>query len=341
MALEWGKMAKGLRIHPPAGCRSVEADGQMLEYLSRQTADIMRRMAPPVRKPRGRPKSSQSSLLQCSRLHFRMLVQLYCVCTGKVGRKVLTTPRDLKRAFHGITKAWAQKDAAIWAKAKIVKPAGLGWGTGRAREWWAVQDPSDETARTLCEDIAILKVVNKAEERREESAEIRASVRRREELAASGRMKWVIQGILGKPFHSSIIEVIESPDGPITDQAEIQAHLTKEWEAKFQHPAGSLPHVLGLEAAPTPTALLPSASRWEEILQNPKAMRDFLLADDNVHVPPAPMIDINVDAFSNTTGRGTAEEELALALAEPFSVDEMRQLIKKKSNTAPGLSGLT
>jgi hypothetical protein len=63
-------MTKGLRIHPPAGCRSVEADGQMLEYLSRQTADIMRRMAPPARKPRGRPKSSQSSLLKCSRLHF-------------------------------------------------------------------------------------------------------------------------------------------------------------------------------------------------------------------------------------------------------------------------------
>jgi hypothetical protein len=134
-----------------------------------------------------------------------MLVQLYRVCTGKIGRKVLTTPRDLKRAFHGITKAWSQKDAAIWAKAEIVKLAGLRWGTGRAREWWAVQDPSDETARTLCEDIAILKVVNKAEERREESAEIRASARRREELAASERMKRVIQGILGKPFHSSII----------------------------------------------------------------------------------------------------------------------------------------
>jgi hypothetical protein len=56
-------MTKGLRIHPPAGCRSVEADGQMLEYLSRQTADIMRRIAVPARKPRGRPKSSQSSLL--------------------------------------------------------------------------------------------------------------------------------------------------------------------------------------------------------------------------------------------------------------------------------------
>jgi hypothetical protein len=118
-------------------------------------------------------------------------------------------------------------------------------------------------------------------------------------------MKRVIQGILGKPFHTSIVEVIESPDGPITDhwpsdQAEIQDHLTKEWgEAKFQHPALSLPHVLGLEAAPTPTALLPSASMWEEFLKNPKAMREFLLADDNGHVP-AGMIDIIVDAFSTT-----------------------------------------
>jgi hypothetical protein len=98
--------------------------------------------------------------------------------------------------------------------------------------------------------------------------------------------------------------------------------------------------VLGLEAEPTPEVLLPSAIRWEEFLQNPKAMRDFLLADDNVHVPAA-MIDIIVDAFFTTPGRGTAEEELALALAEPFFVDEMRRIIKKKSNTAPGLSGLT
>jgi hypothetical protein len=30
-----------------------------------------------------------------------------------------------------------------------------------------------------------------------------------------------------------------------------------------------------------------------------------------------------------------------LALAEPFSMDEMQRIIKKKSNTAPGLSGLT
>jgi hypothetical protein len=159
-------------------------------------------------------------------------------------------------------------------------------------------------------------------------------------MAATGRMKRVIQGILGKPFHSSIVEVIEGPDGPITDQAEIHDHLTKAWEAKFQHPVGSLPYVLGLEEAPTPTAPLPSASMWEEFLQNPKAMRDFLLADDNVHVPAA-MIDIIVDAFFTTPGRGTAEEDKVLALAEPFSVDEMQRIIKKKSNTAPSLSGLT
>jgi hypothetical protein len=160
-----------------------------------------------------------------------MLVQIFRVCTGKVGRKTISTPRDIKRALLGITKAWAQKDAAIWAA--IVKPAGLGWETGRAREWWAFQDLSDETVRTLCEDIITLKAVSKAEERREESADIRASVRRREEMAATGRMKRVIQGILGKPFHSSIVEVIEGPDGPITDQAEIHTHLTKAWEAKF------------------------------------------------------------------------------------------------------------
>jgi hypothetical protein len=79
---------------------------------------------------------------------------------------------------------------------------------------------------------------------------------------------------------------------------------------------------------------------WEEFLKNPKAMREFLLADDNGHVPAA-MINIIVYTFSTTPGRGTAKEEIVLALAEPFTVDEMRRIIKKKSNTAPGLSGLT
>jgi hypothetical protein len=40
----------------------------MLEFLSRGVADIMRKMAPPARKPQGRPKGSDSTLLQCSLL---------------------------------------------------------------------------------------------------------------------------------------------------------------------------------------------------------------------------------------------------------------------------------
>jgi hypothetical protein len=88
-------------------------------------------------------------------------------------------------------------------------------------------------------------------------------VKRREELAASGRMKKVISSILGKAVRNSTVDVIDGPEGPITDQEEMHGHLTGEWEAKFQHPAGSLPYMLGPEEAPRPGCPLPSAELWE------------------------------------------------------------------------------
>jgi hypothetical protein len=90
----------------------------------------------------------------------------------------------------------------------------------------------------------------------------------------------------------------------------MHGHLTGEWEAKFQHPAGSLPFMLGLEEAPRPGCPLPSAELWEYFISNPRAMKEHLLAD------PA-MIDIIVDAFTSTPGRGTAEEEIAQAIKRP------------------------
>jgi hypothetical protein len=69
-------------------------------------------------------------------------------------------------------------------------------------------------------------------------------------------------------------------------------------------------------------------------------MKEHLLADPRVKIPKA-MINIIVDTFTSTSGRGTAEEEIAQAMAKPFTVAKMRLLIRKKSNTAPGLTGLT
>jgi hypothetical protein len=314
----------------------------MLEFLSGGVADIMRKMAPPARKPRGRPKGSDSTLLQCSRMHFCRLVQLYRICSGAAHapRTQCKTKRDRRRAIQRTLRSWEKAETRLWNKAEILKPAGMGWGTGRPREWWTFQEPSEEYLRTLCEDISILKALNKSKERREKAADIRASVKRREELAASGRMKKVISSILGKAVSTSTVDVIDGPEGPITDQEEMHGHLTGEWEAKFQHPAGSLPYMLGLEEAPRPGCPLPSAEMWEYFISNPRAMKEHLLSDPRVKVPEA-MIDIIVDAFTSTPGRGTAEEEVAQAMAKPFTVAEMRLLIRKKSNTAPGLTELT
>jgi hypothetical protein len=60
-------------------------------------------------------------------------------------------------------------------------------------------------------------------------------------------MKNVIQSILGTAVRNSAVDFIEGPEGPITDQADIYAHITEEWERKFRYPAGSLPYMLGLK----------------------------------------------------------------------------------------------
>jgi hypothetical protein len=81
----------------------------------------------------------------------------------------------------------------MWNNAEMLKPAGLGWGTERPRKWWAFQEPSEEYLCTLCEDISVLK----------------------------------------KAVRNSTVDVIDGPEGPITDQEEMHDHLTGEWEAKF------------------------------------------------------------------------------------------------------------
>jgi hypothetical protein len=59
---------------------------------------------------------------------------------------------------------------------------------------------------------------------------------RRAELAASGHMKKVIQSILGTAVRNSTIDVVEGPEGPITDPKEIYTHLTGEWEGQVPAP---------------------------------------------------------------------------------------------------------
>jgi hypothetical protein len=142
-------------------------------------------------------------------------------------------------------------------------------------------------------------------------------------------MKKVIQSILRAAVRNSAVDVIDRPEGSITDQEEIHAHLTGEWEGKFQHPAGSLPYMLGLEEAPRPGCPLPSAEMREYFISNPRAMKEHLLSNPRVKVPEE-MVNIIVDAFTSTPGRGTAEEEIAQAMAKPFTAAEMRLIIRKK-----------
>jgi hypothetical protein len=96
-------------------------------------------------------------------------------------------------------------------------------------------------------DLAMVKREMARLVQRDESADIKGHTRRNNELMVQGRMKTVIRKIIEKPDRSSTIEVVDRPEGPITDPKKIDEYLTGEWKKKFQHPEDSLPHYLGLE----------------------------------------------------------------------------------------------
>jgi hypothetical protein len=154
-----------------------------------------------------------------------------------------------------------------------------------------------------------------------------------------GRMKTVIHKIIEKPDRSSTIEVVDRPEGPITDPEKIDEYLTGEWEKKFQHPEDSLPHYLGLETPPQPDNPLPAAEIWEGFLDDPKKMVEHYAADDRVKVPE-PMIRIIASAFSGAAGKGEAEEAIAKVMAKPYTKGELRTQLMRQKKTTGGLTGL-
>jgi hypothetical protein len=174
---------------------------------------------------------------------------------------------------------------------------------------------------------------------RDESANIKGYTRRNNELIVQGRMKTVILKIIKKPDRISTIEVVDRPEGPITDPEKIDEYLTGEWEKKFQHPEDSLPHYLGLETPPQPDNPLPSAEIWEGFLDDPEEMVAHYVADERVKVPE-PMIRLIASAFSGAAGKGKAEEEIARVMAKPYTEGELCTQLMRQKKTSGGLTGL-
>ena len=342
LAEKWAAFKIVTQIHPAAGDRSVEADSNMLEYLSREVPAMVETMMKTPRKITGKAKATGSTLIQSARLHLRMLVQLYRVWGGTPNRKRwrCKTKRDRLRCTDRIFTSWEKAEHKMWAKSSEIRPTALEWGTGNTREWWACQFIDEDFFHNLGTDIAITQTAVRNQEKRETNKEIKAIFKRNDELAVAGKMRSVTQSILGTRKRSSLIDVVEGPDGPITDPEEIHVHLTKEWEKKFDHPPGSLPYLLGLEGGDGTGDQLTATEIWEGFLDDPEKMVDMYDDNPNVNVPRE-LIEIIAKAFAGTKERGTAEEEISQAMAKPFGVAEMRRVISKHGNTAPGLTGLT
>jgi hypothetical protein len=260
----------------------------MLEFLYRKKTEVVYKMAKKPKKP-GRIGKSSSTHSRNASLHLQSLVRICRAINGQGrGKKHhRTTARDVRRDVARTMATWKTAETKLWDQSEEPRPVGLAWGTGHPREWWALHtlNLSEDSLYHLGTDMAIMKGEVRAAKRRELSAEIKANIKRRDDLAATGKIKSVIKYILGRPWRSNVIDVLEGPNGPITDPEGIHDTLTEEWDGKFGHPEDSLPRYLGLERDPGPGNPLPSAEIWKTFLKNPEAIVEYFSANQNVKVP--------------------------------------------------------
>jgi hypothetical protein len=158
---------------------------------------------------------------------------------------------DKARATAQIFKSWAKAETKAWAKATKddPRPTVLEWGTAHPRKWWELktkklrhkgkwqttqeQESLEDLLTIMGRDLAMVKRKMTRLAQREENADAKKHTRRNNELMVQGRIKTVIRKIIKKPDRSSTIEVVDRPEGPITDPAKIDEYLTGEWEKKF------------------------------------------------------------------------------------------------------------
>jgi hypothetical protein len=274
--------------------------------------------------------------------------------TGSFRRFQHLNRRDKVRATKQTLDSWAKAEHKVWARATPDCPrsTALDWGTAHTREWWALstshlcQEGGNALAETdrvkkltelMGRDLIMVKSEMRKLERQETTWEVKMAIKKNDDLAAEGRMKTVICKLIDKSNRSSVIDVLKTLFGPLTDPEEMHEYIKGERDQIFSHPKDSLPYYLGLKAPPqagNPPAI------WEGFLTNSKNMVKRFHEDRRVQIPEA-MIWIIAMAFNGeNAGRDTAEAEIAAAMARPYTGADIRREIQRQKNTSPGLSGL-
>lgn len=145
---------------------------------------------------------------------------------------------------------WERSETGYWARQKGGKPrTPQAWGTGHAREYWAVQSHGTLDEDEMVTDLEILKRRLRVAVRLDQAATIQEAVTRRDRLAEVGKLRTVILTLLKKNTAAPSLRSMVTATGVTTDPQEIHNKLTADWEQLFRIPAQSLPSKAGLEPA--------------------------------------------------------------------------------------------
>ena len=319
----------------------VEATGLRLEYTCRkwvELAKVVHEDEYGVKKGYRYKRSSEHNGI---RVHLKYLSLLHKVVCGYRGGSRTGSPAQVKgrwRALRREIHKWKKEEERVW-KFSNNRPTTLDYGTGHSREWWSLTGLHDNPGITLVQDMCILRRKLKGVMSREQAADIKRAIKRRDQRAAEGRLKQVVQSTLNLRLPTPTFRQVYVEDRWITDPAEVHDHYTQGWEQRFRLPENSLPVQAGLE--PTEgDGTLSEIDDWERMLSDPQAFIEAYERIDNLRIP-SPMVRDIAEAFANNPRRTDLECYLRKAFDNEFTFDEMVKLIKKSKSTTPGLTGLS
>ena len=315
--------------------------GRRLEFTCRRWVEMAQEVHTAEYGSKGTHRYRRSAEHKGIRVHLKYLSLMHKVICGYRGGSRPGSVRNVKgrwRALRREIHKWKKEEDKVWKFAKE-RPGSLDYGTGHTREWWSITGLHDDPSITLAHDMCILRRKLQGAMSRELAADIKQAIKRRDQKAAEGRLKQVVQSTLNLRLPTPTFSQVFSEDRWITDPAEVHAYYTQGWERRFQLPPESLPVQAGLEPL-TGGATLPRADAWEAMLDDPQAFVDAYTRIDGLRIPP-PLIREIAEAFANNPNRKGLEAHLEGVFRVDFTYEEMVKLVRKSKSTTPGLTGLS
>lgn len=140
--------------------------------------------------------------------------------------------------------------------------------------------PGEDLIIPLLADIRYLKSQLHRADIRHRIKHINFSIRRKEALAATGRLKRVIRSIRQTQSQHPDLTAVKGPEGMLTDPEAIHNFLSADYERCMTHPTHS--HLInhGLEEPQ-----MASTEKWDLILESEDAFVELFRHSTNFPIP--------------------------------------------------------